>query len=145
MEVYSLKERASSTRNFWAWSACATQSRRCGPAGLKFHIVAVEVGAAVHPVNVLNHWGMDVNSDAEVDDAYQMALKPKDKYKIRQVLKPVRQTACYRSTWRTSTTTGGDPAYPASDQDLFDFGDRYRDGRRRRGAAQKELDIKTTA
>src|SRR5437016_6088412 len=34
---------------------------------------------------------MDVNSDAEVDDAYQKALKFKDKYKIRQVLKPVRK------------------------------------------------------
>src|SRR2546430_8683762 len=96
MEVYSLKE----SRKFYEEFLGLECVRHAKPAivvrlGLKFHIVAVEVGEAVHPVNVLNHWGMDVNSDAEVDDAYQKALKFKDKYKIRQVLKPVRQHGVY--------------------------------------------------
>src|SRR5216117_3903475 len=96
MECYSLKE----SRKFYEEFLGLECVRHAKPAmvvrcGLKFHIVAVEVGAAVHPVNVLNHWGMDVNSDAEVDDAYQKALKFKDKYKIRQVLKPVRQHGVY--------------------------------------------------
>ena len=45
---------------------------RCG---LKFHIIAVEVGDALHPVNLLNHWGVDVGSKEEVDAAYDNALK----------------------------------------------------------------------
>src|SRR2546422_4378766 len=128
MEVYSLKE----SRKFYEEFLGLECVRHAKPAivvrlGLKFHIVAVEVGEAVHPVNVLNHWGMDVNSDAEVDDAYQKALKFKDKYKIRQVLKPVRQHGVYsfymedldHNWWEIQH-------YPGfQNQDLFDFGDRF--------------------
>ena len=59
---------------------------RCG---LKFHIVAVEVGEALKPVNLLNHWGIDVASKEEVDAAHANALKHKDEYRICQVLPPV--------------------------------------------------------
>ena len=57
MEVYSLKE----SRKFYEEFLGLECVRHARPAivvrlGLKFHIVAVEVGEAVHPVNVLNHW-----------------------------------------------------------------------------------------
>src|SRR3989442_11580750 len=82
MEVYSLKE----SRKFYEEFLGLECVRHAKPAmvvrlGLKFHIVAVEVGSAVHPQNVLNHWGMDVNSDAEVDDAYQKGLNSKDRHR----------------------------------------------------------------
>src|SRR5436305_15283162 len=87
MECYSLKE----PRKFYEEFLGLECVRHAKPAivvrvGLKFHIVAVEVGGAVHPVNVLNHWGMAVNSDAEVDDAYQKAPTSKEQYMLRQVL-----------------------------------------------------------
>ena len=78
------------------------------------------------PVNVLNHWGMDVRTKEEVDDAYEKALKFKDKYKIRQVLKPVLQHGVYsfymedldHNWWEVQH-------YPGfQNEDLFDFGDR---------------------
>ena len=84
MEVYNLKE----SRKFYEEFLGLECVRHAKPAmvvrlGLKFHIVAVEVGSAVHPVNVLNHWGMDVRAREDVDDAYEKALKYKEKYKIR--------------------------------------------------------------
>jgi len=87
MECYSLKESRKFYEEFLGLE-CVRHARpamvvRCG---LKFHIVAVEVGAAVHPQNVLNHWGLDVGSKAEVDRVHKEATKNKDKYKIRQVL-----------------------------------------------------------
>src|SRR5438093_12887812 len=115
--------------------------------GLNLHIVADDVGVSVHPVNVLNHLGIDVNSDAEVDDAYQKALKFKDKYKIRQVLKPVRQHGVYsfymedldHNWWEIQH-------YPGfQNQDLFDFGDRFSMEDGAEVGELKELDIKTTA
>ena len=54
--------------------------------GMRFHIIAVEVGDHVHPVHVLNHWGLDVESKEAVDKAHAAALANKDKYKIKQVL-----------------------------------------------------------
>src|SRR3989442_12222605 len=82
MEVYSLKE----SRKFYEEFLGLECVRHAKPAmvvrlGLKFHIVAVEVGEAVHPVNVLNHWGMDVNSNAEGDDAYHRGLNSKDRHR----------------------------------------------------------------
>ena len=96
MECYSLKE----SRKFYEEFLGLECVRHAKPAmvvrcGLKFHIVAVEVGSAVHPCNVLNHWGMDVGSKQAVDEAHANALKYKDKYKIRQVLPVVDQHGVY--------------------------------------------------
>src|SRR6185503_13321390 len=75
MEVYSLK----ASRKFYEEFLGLECVRHAKPAmvvrcGLKFHIVAVEVGAAVHPQNV---------------------LKYKEKYNIRQVLPVVMQHGVY--------------------------------------------------
>jgi catechol-2,3-dioxygenase len=63
MECFSLKE----SRRFYEEFLGLECVKHAQPAmvvrcGLKFHIVAVEVGNAVHPCNVLNHWGIDVTS-----------------------------------------------------------------------------------
>ena len=95
--------------------------------GLKFHVVCVEVGDQVHPQNVLNHWGVDVPSDEEVDEAYQNALKYKDKYKTRTVMEPTRQHGVYSfyledldHNWWEVVSSGH-----FMHDDIYDFGDRF--------------------
>jgi predicted lactoylglutathione lyase len=95
--------------------------------GIKFHVVCVEVGDQVHPQNVLNHWGLDVPSDEKVDEAYQNALKYKDKYKIRTVMEPTRQHGVYsfymedldHNWWEIES------AAHFMHDDMYDFGDRF--------------------
>lgn len=129
MECYSLKE----SRKFYEEFLGLECVRHAKPAmvvrcGLKFHIVCVEVGSAVHPVNVLNHWGVDVQSKAAVDEAHANALKHKDKYKIRQVLPVVDQHGVYsfyledldHNWWEVQHYAGG-----FQHADMFDFGDRF--------------------
>ncbi len=148
MEVYSLKD----SRKFYEEFLGLECVRHAKPAmvvrcGLKFHIVAVEVGDAVHPQNVLNHWGMDVGSKEQVDTAYEAALKLKDKYKIRQIMKPVMQHGVYsmyledldHNWWEIQH-------YPGfQNEDLFDFGDRFSMDDAAEVGELKELNIKTTA
>jgi catechol 2,3-dioxygenase-like lactoylglutathione lyase family enzyme len=148
MEVYSLKE----SRRFYEEFLGLECVRHAKPAivvrcGLKFHIVAVEVGQNVHPVNVLNHWGIDVASKEEVDKAHEAALKYQDKYHIRQVLPVVMQHGVYsfyledldHNWWEIQY-------YPGfQNEDLFDFGDRFSMDDGAEIGELKELDIKTTA
>jgi catechol 2,3-dioxygenase-like lactoylglutathione lyase family enzyme len=148
MECYSLKE----SRKFYEEFLGLECVRHAKPAmvvrcGLKFHIVAVEVGEAVHPVNLLNHWGMDVATKEQVDAAYENALKHKDKYKIRQVLKPVMQHGVYsfymedldHNWWEIQH-------YPGfQNEDLFDFGDRFDMEEGAEVGELKELEVKTSA
>ena len=91
LECFSLKE----SRKFYEEFLGLECVRHAKPAmvvrcGLKFHVVCVEVGDAVHPCSVLNHWGIDVQSKEAVDEAHANAIKFKEKYKIRQVLPPVQ-------------------------------------------------------
>ncbi|HEX4928770.1 MAG TPA: VOC family protein [Burkholderiales bacterium] len=147
MECYSLKE----SRRFYEEFLGLECVRHARPAmvvrcGLKFHIVAVEVGEAVHPLNVLNHWGVDVATREQVDEAYQNALKHQEKYKIRQVLKPVLQHGVYsfyledldHNWWEIQH-------YPGfQHEDFFDFGDRFSMEDGAELGELKELEIKTT-
>lgn len=117
---------------------------RCG---LKFHIVAVQVGDNVHPLNVLNHWGIDVESKEKVDEAYENALKYKDEYKIRQVLKPVSQHGVYsfyledldHNWWEVQHIPG------FQHEDMFDFGDRFPMDDDANPSELKELSIKNSS
>lgn len=97
---------------------------RCG---LKFHIVCVEVGNALRPCGVLNHWGMDVGSREEVDRVHSRAKELKDEYAIRQVLDVVDQHGVYsfymedldHNWWEIQHYDG------FQHDDMFDFGDRF--------------------
>jgi hypothetical protein len=148
MECYSLKD----SRKFYEEFLGLECVRHAKPAmvvrcGLKFHIVAVEVGTAVHPCNVLNHWGLDVGSKEEVDRAHENALKLKEKYKIRQVLPVVMQHGVYsfyledldHNWWEIQYYPG------VQNEDLFDFGDRFSMDDGAELGELKELNIKTTA
>jgi len=128
MECYSLKE----SRKFYEEFLGLECVRHAKPAmvfrlGLKFHVVCVEVGKAVHPCSVLNHWGVDVQTRAEVDAAHAAALQHKEKYKIRQVLPVVEQHGVYsfyledldHNWWEIQHYNG------FQHDDMFDFGDRF--------------------
>lgn len=128
LECYSLKDSRKFYEEFLGLE-CVRHARpamvlRCG---LKFHVVCVEVGDNLHPVNVLNHWGIDVLTDEEVDHAYQKALELKDKYKIRQIQVPVKQHGVYsfyledldHNWWEIQS------AAQLTHDDLFDFSDRF--------------------
>jgi catechol 2,3-dioxygenase-like lactoylglutathione lyase family enzyme len=117
---------------------------RCG---LKFHIVCVEVGDQVHPVNLLNHWGIDVESKELVDDAYEKALKYKDEYKIKQVLKPVSQHGVYSFYLEDLDHNWWEVQYVPGFQhdDMFDFGDRFSMDDGARIQDLKELSVKNSA
>ena len=128
MECYSLKE----SRKFYEEFLGMECVRHAKPAmavrcGLKFHIVCVEVGAAVHPCNVLNHWGLDVGSRAEVDRVHREAIAGKEKFKIKQVLDVVDQHGVYsfyledldHNWWEVQSYDG------FQHDDMYDFGDRF--------------------
>ena len=62
---------------------------------MRFHIICVEVGSQLKPVNLLNHWGVDVASRKEVDEAYANAIKFQEHFKIRKVMPPQDQHGVY--------------------------------------------------
>ncbi|MES2258227.1 MAG: VOC family protein [Pseudomonadota bacterium] len=96
--------------------------------GMRFHIVCVEVGDQIHPCNVLNHWGLDVASRAEVDTAHARALQYREQYGIRQVLDVQHMHGVYsfymedldHNWWEIQYYENG-----FQHDDYFDFGDRY--------------------
>lgn len=95
--------------------------------GLKFNVVCVEVGDEVRPQGVLNHWGLDLQSEEEVKEAHANALKYKDKYGIRQVMEPVHQHGVFsfymedldHNWWELQASSF------FRHDDTWDFGDRF--------------------
>jgi catechol-2,3-dioxygenase len=96
---------------------------RCG---MKFHIVCVQVGRAVKRATVLQHWGLDVATREEVDQAHQRALDLKEKYGIRQVLDVVEQHFAYSFYFEDLDFNWWEIQHYKGFQhdDFFDFGDR---------------------
>ena len=60
-----------------------------------FSVVAVQMGDKVHPLHVLNHWGVDVPSRADVDRAHTLAQEHKDLYGIKKVMPVTDQHGAY--------------------------------------------------
>ncbi|VWC16875.1 VOC family protein [Burkholderia lata] len=98
---------------------------RCG---MKFHIVCVEVGSALHPVTYLSHWGVDVGSNAEVDAAHAAARANRERYGIGKVTDIVEQHGVYsfyfedldHNWWEIQHYAAG-----FQHSDMFDFGDVF--------------------
>lgn len=107
-------------------------------SGMKFHVVCVQVGDDCPPCNVHNHWGVDVTSEAEVDAAYEAALRLKDKYKIAQIGKPENRHGVYSFYFVDLNGSWWEIQYYPGFQhdDFFDFGDRFTpDGKAISGSA----------
>ena len=92
-------------------------------------IVCVQVGAAAHPLNVLNHWGIDVDTREEVDAAHRAATEMKDTYGMKKITTPGDQHGTYsfyiedldHNWWEIQFFDG------IQHEDMFDFGDRFTD------------------
>ena len=128
LEVYSLK----ASRRFYEEFLGLECVRHGKPAmvirlGMRFHVVCVEVGDQIHPCSLLNHWGVDVATRAEVDEAHAKAIAHKDKYKIRQVLPVQEMHGVYsfyledldHNWWEVQSYDG------FQHDDMYDFGDRF--------------------
>ena len=60
------------------------------------HVVCVECGPSkLWEMHVLHHWGVDVGTPEEIDEAYRSAIKHRDEYGIRTIMKPVMQHGAY--------------------------------------------------
>jgi catechol 2,3-dioxygenase-like lactoylglutathione lyase family enzyme len=75
---------------------------RHGPSAMMFrlntgmHIVCVECGPdKLWEMHVLHHWGVDVGTQEDVDEAHRNAMKYKDEYGIKKIMKPVMQHGAY--------------------------------------------------
>ena len=83
LEVRNLKE----TRKFFEEFLGLEVIRHAPPGmmfrcGLKFHVVCLEVGDQVRPQSLANHWGLDVASKAEVDEAWRKAHELKESRRV---------------------------------------------------------------
>jgi catechol 2,3-dioxygenase-like lactoylglutathione lyase family enzyme len=149
LECMSLKE----SRKFYEEFLGLDCVRHAKPAmavrlGMRFHIVAVEVGDAVHPCAVLNHWGLDVESKEAVDTAHKAAIASQEKYKIRQVLPVQNMHGVYsfyledldHNWWEIQYYENG-----FQHDDLFDYGDRFSMDDGADVGALEELKIKSSA
>src|SRR3546814_13944534 len=65
---------------------------RCG---LKFHIVCLETGYEVRPNTIANHWGLDVRTKEEVDEAHAKLTEVKDQYGIKTIMHVQMQHGVY--------------------------------------------------
>lgn len=128
LECYSLQESRPFYEEFLGLE-CVRHGRRTMAirCGLKFHIVCVEAGDRLHPVNVMNHWGLDVQTREAVDAAHEAAVRLKEHYKIRQVFNPVDQHGVYsfylmdldRNFWEIQHFPG------FQHDEFFNAGDRF--------------------
>jgi catechol 2,3-dioxygenase-like lactoylglutathione lyase family enzyme len=128
LECYSLKASRRFYEEFLGLECVRhgprTMAIRCA---LKFHIVCVEVGDRLKPVHMMNHWGVDVQSKAEVNAAYEAALRMKEEFGISEIHAPVDQHGVYsfyivdldKNWWEIQYFSG------FQHDDMFDFGDMF--------------------
>ena len=101
----------------------------------------------VHPTNLLNHWGIDVSSRQEVDEAHQSASASanQDKYNIRRVTKPQEMQGVYsfymddldHNWWKIQFYENG-----FQHDDFFDYGDRFKSDEAGNAQHLEELQVK---
>lgn len=63
--------------------------------GRQFTIVCLEIGDKAAGADVLHHWGIDVESRAEVDRLHALALARKEEFGIRTVRQVADQHGAY--------------------------------------------------
>jgi catechol 2,3-dioxygenase-like lactoylglutathione lyase family enzyme len=93
--------------------------------GLNFHVVCLQTGERLRPLSLMNHWGVEVRSREEVQQAHARAHELKDKYKIGNIL-PIEMVGgrysfymedLNHSWWEVQYYKG------CMHEDFFDFGD----------------------
>lgn len=129
LECYSLKDSRRFYEKFLGLECVQhgprTMAVRCG---FKFHVIAVQVGDALKPVGYLNHWGVDVATREEVDEARALALRWKDEFGIRKVTDSVEQHGVYSFYLEDLDHNWWEVQYYANGYqhtDMFEFGDVF--------------------
>jgi catechol 2,3-dioxygenase-like lactoylglutathione lyase family enzyme len=99
---------------------------RCG---MKFHIVCLEVRDELRPCTISNHWGLDVGSKEEVDEAHARLTELKDEYGIKTIMPVQNQHGVYSFYFEDMNHIWWEIEYYDGflHDDFFDFGDRYKD------------------
>jgi hypothetical protein len=54
--------------------------------GVKFHVVCIQTGERARPLGQMNHWGLDVRTRDDVDEAFRAVQAMKDTHKIGAIL-----------------------------------------------------------
>ncbi len=128
MQCRSLKESRRFYEEFLGLE-CVRQGKpaifvRCG---MKWHIVAVQAGEHLKPAHVHQHWGLEVRSREEVDQAFAKANELKDSYKIGKIYSPSLQHGVYSFYFEDLDHNWWEILYYDGFQhdDAFDFGDRF--------------------
>lgn len=60
--------------------------------GVRFHVVVLALGEDLKPMGLANHWGLQVATKEEVDQAYRDCLAQKEKYGIGDMVEPTDQS-----------------------------------------------------
>jgi catechol 2,3-dioxygenase-like lactoylglutathione lyase family enzyme len=130
LECYNLRE----TREFYEEFLGLEVIRHAPPGmmfrcGMKFHVVVLEVGEGVKHNTIGNHWGVDVATKEEVDQAWRKAHEFKDKYKIGQIMPVNQQHGVYSFYFEDLNHSWWEIEYYDGflHDDFFDFGDRFTD------------------
>jgi len=128
LECYNLRD----TRRFYEEFLGLEVIRHAPPGmmfrcGMKFHVVCLEVGEAVKANTIGNHWGVDVYSKEEVDEAWRKAHELKEKYKIGEITPVKQQHGVYSFYFEDLNHSWWEIQYYDGflHDDFFDFGDRY--------------------
>jgi predicted lactoylglutathione lyase len=116
--------------------------------GMRFHVVCVEVGEdQIHPVTLLNHWGVDVDSREAVDQAHANAIKHKDTYGIKQIMNPQEMHGVYSFYFEDLDHNWWEIQYYENGfqhDDFFDFGDRFSMDEEGQATDLEELKVKSS-
>lgn len=129
-ECYNLRD----TRKFYEEFLGLECVRHAPPGmvmrcGMKFHIVCLEVGDEVRPCTISNHWGLDVRTKEEVDEAHAKLTELKDHYGVKTIMPVQMQHGVYSFYFEDMNHVWWEIEYYDGflNDDFFDFGDRYHD------------------
>ncbi|CAM5463617.1 VOC domain-containing protein OS=Eoetvoesiella caeni OX=645616 GN=DFR37_10763 PE=4 SV=1 [Eoetvoesiella caeni] len=128
LECFNLRQSRRFYEEFLGMECVQHGKRSMGlRCGLKFHVICVEVGAELHPLHFLNHWGLDVSSREEVDAAYEAAIAMREKYSIGKITETIEQHGVYSFYLEDLDHNWWEIQYYDGYQhnDIFDFGDVF--------------------
>ncbi len=107
------------------------------------HVYAVVYSKRPAEMNLLNHNGLDVETQADVDEAYRIACAQAEKWRLHKISKPILQHGTYsfyfwdadENCWEILTNPKGGYSW------LFDLGDLEGKGHMDRKFARPGVDI----
>jgi catechol-2,3-dioxygenase len=128
LQVRNLKESRRFYEEFLGLE-CVRQGPRAifVRCGIKFHIVAWEAGEKARGAYLHQHWGLELRTKEEIDQAHARAKELKNEYKIGQIQDPEQHHGVYSFYFEDLDGNWWEFQYYDGCQhdDAFDFGDRF--------------------